>query len=101
MNILLYLIIIIMGAIIGFKDIIKPKLMDNIGRVQHYSLLFLLFIMGLKIGLDKNTIKSFGLIGFQAVLLAIFSIVFSIAAVKLVSAFVMKEKEEGQIQNDI
>ena len=101
MNILLYLLIIIMGAIIGFKDLIKPRLMENLGKVQHYSLLFLLVIMGVKIGLDKDTIKSFGLIGLQAILLAVFSIGFSIAAVKLVSPFVMKEKEKEQMKNDI
>ena len=99
MNILLYLLIIIIGAIIGFKDIIKPNLIKHLGKVQNFSLLFLLLIMGIKIGLDKDTIKSFGLIGFQAVFLAVFSIIFSIAAVKLVSKLVMKEK--GQVENDI
>ncbi len=101
MNILLYLIIIIIGAIIGYRDLIKPGLKKHLGKLQSYSLLFLLLIMGIKIGLDRDTIKSFGLIGFQAVTLAVFSIIFSIAAVKLVSKHVLKEEKAGQTQNDI
>ncbi len=101
MNILLYLLIIIIGAIIGYRDLIKPGLMKHLGKLQNFSLLFLLLIMGIKIGLDKDTIKYFGLIGFQAITLAVFSIIFSIAAVRLVAKHVMREEKEGQIQNDI
>lgn len=99
MNILLYLVIIIIGAVIGAKDLIKPSQMKHLGLLQNFSLLFLLLIMGIKIGLDKDTISSFGLIGFQAALLAVLSILFSIAGVKLVSRSVMREK--GRVENDI
>lgn len=98
MNILLYLVIIIIGAIIGYKDLIKPGLMKYLGLLQNYALLLLLLIMGIKIGLDKDTIRSFGLIGFQAALLAVFSIIFSIAGVKLVSKLVMEDK--GRVEHD-
>jgi hypothetical protein len=99
MNILLYLIIIIIGAIIGARCSIKPSLMKHLSLLQNFSLFFLLMIMGVKIGLDKDTINSFGLIGSQAVLLAILSVLFSIAGVRLVSKSLMREK--GRVGHDI
>ncbi|KAB3537346.1 lysine exporter LysO family protein [Alkaliphilus pronyensis] len=92
MNILLYLFILLIGAFIGSKDFLKPKLLNRIGSIQTLSLLFLLFIMGVKIGLDKEIIFSLATIGLHSIILAVASIVFSILGVKLVSSKILREK---------
>ncbi|AKL95249.1 hypothetical protein CACET_c18010 [Clostridium aceticum] len=89
MNILLYLAILILGAIIGYKNILGDFISEKIGIIQNYALLFLLFIMGISIGIDENVIRYFGVIGYQSVILAVFSIVGSILAVKLIAKKVL------------
>ncbi|SDK53069.1 LysO family transporter [Natronincola ferrireducens] len=98
MNILLYLLILVLGAIIGYKNILSNFFMEKIEDIQTYALLLLLFIMGINIGIDQDVIKYFGVIGYQSIVLATFSIVFSILAVKLVTGKVLKGKEG--IKND-
>ncbi|AOY77007.1 LysO family transporter [Clostridium formicaceticum] len=99
MNILLYLAILILGAVIGYKNVFGSFLSEKIGVIQNCALLFLLLIMGISIGIDENVIQYFGVIGYQSMILAIFSIVGSILAVKIIAKKVLGQ-EEG-IEDDI
>ncbi len=94
MNILLYLIIMLVGVFIGNKKILKNSIMKNLDSIQNFALMLLLFIMGISIGIDKEVVKSFGSIGMKAVVLSIFSVVFSVLGVKMVSAKVLKTEEK-------
>lgn len=96
MDILLYLIILTIGIFIGSKNLLKESIIKSLDRIQAVSLLLLLFVIGISIGMDKNVIISFVTIGGQALVLAIFSIIFSILGVKSISkhVFMSKEKEE-------
>ncbi|SCZ08177.1 LysO family transporter [Alkaliphilus peptidifermentans] len=98
MNILLYLLILVVGAFIGYKNLLKSSLLNKVGIMQNCALLFLLFIMGVKIGIDKEIVYSFGTIGVQGVVLAFFTIVFSILGVKSVSWMILKT--EVKTEND-
>lgn len=100
MNILLYLLILLLGAFIGFRGKFKSNIVEKIATVQNLALLFLLFIMGVKIGLEKEIISSLKTIGLQGFILAVFSIVFSIAAVNIVSRTVFKQKEEVEAHDN-
>ncbi len=88
-RLLLYLGILILGAYIGFKDKISEKLKSRLGTIQNICLLFLLFIMGIKIGIDENVINSFLSIGVKAFIMSIFTVGFSIIGVFLVSKFII------------
>lgn len=96
MDILLYLVILIIGAFIGSKNWLKDSIMKKLDHIQTFSLLLLLFIMGISIGMDRDVITSFASIGMQAVVLAVFSVIFSVLGVKIVSkhVFTLKEKRE-------
>jgi len=96
MTILLYLLILILGAIIGNKKLLKDSVMKKLDHIQTFSLLLLLFIMGVSIGMDKDVITSFATIGMQAAILAVFSVVFSILGVKVISkkVLILEEKRE-------
>ena len=91
MDILLYVTILAIGGFMGYRRLFKPVVMNRLETLQNLSLLLLLFIMGVNIGLDREVILTFGTIGFQAIVLAAFSIVFSVLGVKLVSARIMKQ----------
>lgn len=94
MDLLLYLIIISLGIFIGNKKLLKEPIMKKLDSIQTLSILLLLFIMGINIGMDREVIFSFATIGGQALVLATFSIIFSVLAVKMVSKYIDLNKTE-------
>lgn len=82
-----YLGILFIGALIGYNDLIKGKIGDNLDKIQDICLLFLLFTMGITIGLDDEVVSNLFSIGFQALIISIFTIVFSIIAVRLIKKY--------------
>ncbi len=96
MRILLYLAIIIAGGFLGYWDKLPKGLTSKLSRLQFFSLLFLLFIMGLNIGLNKEVVNTFFKLGYQAVVLSIMSIIFSIAGVRIVAGIITKNKEDSE-----
>ncbi|AOT72863.1 LysO family transporter [Geosporobacter ferrireducens] len=99
MRILLYVTIILMGAVIGAKDMFSSKIISKLSQIQTGCLLILLFIMGLNIGVNKEIVRTFFKLGYQGIILALFSILFSILGVKLISR-VFPTQEEGECEHD-
>lgn len=93
-RLLLYLGILILGAYIGFKDKISDKLKKQLNNIQNICLLFLLFIMGIKIGIDENVINSFFSLGLKAVIMTLFTVGFSIIGVFIVSKFILGKRDK-------
>lgn len=98
MRLLLYLLILILGVFIGYKEIGLRKIKGRINVIQNWCLIFLLFVMGVKIGVDKKVINSFFELGFQAIVISLFSIFFSVLLVKLVKNYVQKGVKKGENQ---
>ena len=93
MRILLYIFIILAGAMISSRGMLSEMVEKNLSKLQYASLLLLLFIMGVNIGINDEIVSAFGKLGFQAVVLALASIVLSVAVVKLVTkVFRLHEK---------
>lgn len=87
-RLLLYLGVIILGAIIGANGKIGDNLRKRLGSIQTACLLFLLLTMGVMIGMDKDVINSFFTIGYSAIIISVFTVSFSILGVWLVSGYV-------------
>mgnify|MGYP001040518893 CR=1 FL=1 len=98
MNFLIYLIILALGGYIGYKDILNDFVNKRIAMMQNYALLFILFIMGISLGIDNHVIEYFATIGYQSIVIALFTIIFSILFVKLISKKVLQREE--RITND-
>ncbi|RKD34609.1 LysO family transporter [Thermohalobacter berrensis] len=90
----LYLIILLIGVIIGSKNIINKKIGNSLDKIQKVCLLFLLFIMGIRIGIDDRVVSNFLKLGFKAILISILGIVLSVFLVKLVKDIVFKKSKE-------
>ncbi|OGO76970.1 MAG: hypothetical protein A2Y23_03505 [Clostridiales bacterium GWB2_37_7] len=99
MRILLYVFIILAGALISSKGMLNEMVEKNLSKLQYASLLLLLFIMGVNIGINDQIINTFGKLGLQAIVLSSASIVLSVAAVKLVSIY-SKYKEKAVQQDE-
>jgi len=97
MRILLYIVIISIGALVGYKELVSEKILKRMGTIQYICLLFLLFVMGIKIGINKSILMSVHKLGLTAVVISIFSISFSILGVKFISKFIKSEKRVEKI----
>ena len=93
MRILLYIVIMAIGALVGYMELASQKIFNKMSTIQYACLLFLLFIMGVKIGINKDVLMSVHKLGFTAVIISVFSIVFSVLGVKFVSRFIKAKKK--------
>jgi len=95
MDVLFYLTIISLGAFIGYKELFSKKLSMKLAKIQNICLLFLLFLMGVKIGINEEILKSFPTLGFSAILISLFSIIFSVLFVRLISKYISNSGKES------
>ena len=93
-RLLMYLGVILIGALIGAKGKINEKLSSRLGDIQTVFLLLLLFIMGIKIGMDDTVVSSFFSISYSALFISIFTLSFSILGVFLISGFLKGGMED-------
>lgn len=78
MRMLLYLGMLLIGILIGYKEIAHRKLLDGLDKLQMAALILLLFVMGVRIGADENVMASIEIIGFKAFVYALITILFSV-----------------------
>lgn len=94
LNLLLYIFILAIGIIVGYKEKGHKKLLERLDIFQILALIFLLFVMGLRIGADEQVIKSINVLGAKALLFAVMSIVFSVLFVWIIRK-IMKFNKRG------
>lgn len=87
-RLLMYLAVIIAGVLIGLRTELSENLRKRLGSIQIACLIFLLIVMGVKIGMDERVVDSFLHIGFNALVMSIFTVGFSILAVIMVKRYV-------------
>lgn len=80
-RLILYLVILFIGIFIGYKEISHKKLLERLSHFQMAALIVLLFIMGIRIGVDEEVINTIGILGFQAFVLSAGAIIGSSLAV--------------------
>lgn len=93
MRIILYIVIILIGYLIGKKNMFPRKMEHRLTTLQNICLIFLLGVMGYKIGSNDEILKNFHEIGVESLVVASLSIFFSILFVKILCAG-MKDKNK-------
>ena len=101
LRLVIYLSILVLGGLIGYKKGIRKEISDKIDMIQIMCLLFLLFVMGVRMGLDDKVISSFLSLGYQAVVLSVFSIVFSVVFVMFVTKFISKNSKQEEFSDEL
>ncbi|MBN2286175.1 MAG: LysO family transporter [Tissierellales bacterium] len=89
----LYLVLLIVGGFLSYKGIIHDKLIKKAGQMQMVFLYMLIFVMGLRLGLDEEVLEALGTIGFKAFLYAIGTILSGILFVHLADRFLIKSSK--------
>lgn len=83
-----------LGGIIGYRDKLSPMLEGKLNTIQNACLLFLLFVMGITIGINDKVISNIFSIGLKAGIISIFAVGFSMLFVHLVKKFIPLEEKE-------
>lgn len=99
LRVLMYFAILFLGYILGKKDKISNELYKKLNTIQNICLFFLLFIMGIKIGLDETVINSFLSIGYKATIISLVTIIVTILITKAISKFIFSKKGEENIES--
>lgn len=94
LRLILYLGILALGGFIGYKDKVSEKLQSNLNLIQNLCLLFLLFVMGITIGINDEVITNILSIGIKAIIISIFTISFSIIFVRLIKRFIVLDGDK-------
>ncbi len=82
-RILLYFGLLAVGWMLSNRGCISEKIMKRISSIQTVFLFILIFVMGVRLGMDEHVVASIGQIGFKALVFAIFTAGFSIMFVFL------------------
>lgn len=100
---------LIVGALIGWLRIFPESLLKQAGRGMMIGVLTLLLSMGLRIGVDQNTLSQMGSYGWQAFVFALAAIVGSVGVVSLLEKILFKElptslgdevKENAEVEHE-
>lgn len=97
-RLLVYFGVLSLGFLFGHKDRINTELHRKLNIIENACLYILLFIMGIRIGLDDSVISSFLFIGYKAVVITLITLIVTIGIVNLISRFIMNRKGEDEIE---
>lgn len=84
LRVLLYFGLLAVGWLLSNKGFIHDKLMGKISHIQTVILFGLIFIMGVRVGMDKQVISSIGQIGIMAFVFALVTALVSMLFVYVV-----------------
>ena len=84
-----------LGFLIGYRKLIGAKLIMINSKLQNVWLLLLIFVMGMSIGADRDTLQKLPSLGGKTLNFAVICIVGSVMTVYLISRLFF-EKEEGK-----
>ncbi|WP_312700739.1 hypothetical protein [Sedimentibacter sp.] len=83
LRILMYFGLLAVGWFLSSKGLIHNNLMKKISGIQAVILFGLIYVMGVRVGMDEQVLSSIGQIGLTAAVFAVTTIAFSILFVYL------------------
>jgi uncharacterized membrane protein YbjE (DUF340 family) len=91
---------LLIGGFIGHKNVLGTKIYAKLDILQTICLMVLLFIMGIRMGMDKKVVSSFGQLGIQAVVISFCTISFSIAFVWIGKRLWLGRKRKEEVKHE-
>lgn len=91
-RILLYFGLLAVGWMLSSKGLIHEKMLNKISHIQGLFLFILIFIMGIRLGMDDKVIASIGQIGLKAAAFALLTGGFSVLFVFIARKKLIHEK---------
>lgn len=95
-SIIIYFTLLGIGGFLSYKGIIHDKLLKRAGMMQMVFLYMLIFVMGLRLGMNKQVFESIGTIGFKAGIFAVLTALGSILGVFIVDKTIIKSGKDSK-----
>lgn len=100
LRVLIYFGLLAVGWLLSNKGLIHDKLMGKISHIQTIILFGLIFVMGVRVGMDKQVISSIGQIGLMAAVFAVATSSMSILFVHVIRNKLFTDKRITGGKND-
>ncbi|WP_313342269.1 DUF340 domain-containing protein [Sedimentibacter sp.] len=100
LRILLYFGLLAVGWLLSSKGLIHNNLMKKISGIQAVILFGLIYVMGVRVGMDEQVLSSIGKIGLTAAVFAAITVAFSILFVYLLRKKLFSDKRIVGGSND-
>ena len=100
LRILMYFGLLAVGWFLSSKGLIHNNLMKKISGIQAVILVGLIYVMGVRVGMDEQVLSSIGQIGLTAAVFAVTTIAFSILFVYLSRKKLFSDKRITGGSND-
>lgn len=101
LRILLYFGLLAVGWLLSNKGLIHNNLINKISGIQAVILFGLIYVMGVRVGMDEQVLKSIGKIGLTAAIFAVITSFFSILFVYILrKKFFTDKRIVGGRSND-
>jgi uncharacterized membrane protein YbjE (DUF340 family) len=88
------LLVLSSGILIGLLLMSKPRLHQVNTNLLNWSIYLLLFLLGISVGTNVEVIRNLGQIGYEAVAIAVASILGSVLFAKVLFKFLFKQNEK-------
>lgn len=95
-NLFIYIALVTLGILLGGRHLWGERVACWLGRLQLVSLLALILALGIRLGADEQVVASLGEIGLSALMIAVFSMLGSLAAVTLLRRYVLRLDRYGR-----
>ena len=85
---------LLLGFFIGYKKCLSEKMILLNSKLQTVFLLFLIFVMGMSIGMDKSILTQLPILGGTALIFAVATCIGSVIIVYMISRIFFKEEKK-------
>ena len=103
-GVLIYFVLLGIGGVLSYKGIVHDKLLKRAGHMQMAFLYMLIFVMGIRLGMNKEVIDALGTIGVKSGVFAIVTALGGIIGVFILDKTTIKSgnrrKDEGGKNHD-
>lgn len=100
-TICMYFGLLIVGAILSYKGLISDKINNKLSKIQMFFLFVLIFVMGIRLGMNEEVINSLTTIGIKAFIFSLATIAGSIICVYIVNKKVKLLDTQTELEEDI
>lgn len=100
-TICMYFGLLIVGAILSYKGLISDKINNKLSKIQMFFLFVLIFVMGIRLGMNEEVINSLTTIGIKAFIFSLSTIAGSIICVYIVNKKVKLLDTQTELEEDI
>lgn len=92
----IYLALVALGAFLGSRPVLRSRPLPWLGRFQTAALLLLIVTLGAELGANEEITASLGVIGLNAFVITVTSMVGSMLAVHALRRYILKLDKQGR-----